>query len=210
MIRVLIVDDHAVVRAGLIQILQENPDIQIIGEASDGLEAIEQALDLKPDVILLDIYMPRSNGLEAMLAIKEKMPRIKVLILTISERENDLFRAVRYGADGYLLKSATTAEVAEAVRTTASGESMLSPKMAARLIAEFREQSGTEFKLSEREKEVLQLVGEGLTNPEIAKRLFIGESTVRTHLQRLLEKLHLKNRTEAIAYINRHGAGKQL
>jgi DNA-binding NarL/FixJ family response regulator len=208
-IRVLIVDDHAVVRAGLAQILKEKPDIEIVGEASDGLEAIDQALELKPDIILLDIYMPRSNGLEAMLAIKQKMPGIKVLILTISERENDLFRAIRYGADGYLLKSATIAEVAEAVRTTASGESMLSPRMAARLMAEFREQSEVDFKLSEREKEVLQLVGEGLTNLEIAERLFIGESTVRTHLQRLLEKLHLKNRAEAIAYINRHGAGKQ-
>jgi DNA-binding NarL/FixJ family response regulator len=209
MIRVLIVDDHAVVRAGLAEILGEKPDIVIIGEASDGLEAVDQANELKPDIVLLDIYMPRASGLEAMLAIKEKMPHIKVLILTISEREDDLFRAIRYGADGYLLKSATTTEVVEAVRTTASGESMLSPKMAARLISEFREQSETEFKLSEREKEVLQLVGAGLTNPQIAERLFIGESTVRTHLQRLLEKLHLKNRTEAIAYINRHGAGRQ-
>jgi DNA-binding NarL/FixJ family response regulator len=210
LIKILIVDDHAIVRTGLKQILETHSEFDILGEAGDGLEAVDKVLELKPDIILLDIYMPHSNGLEAMLTIKEKMPRVKVLILTVSEREDDLFRAIRYGADGYLLKSATISEVAEAVKATAAGGSILSPQMAARLMAEFRDHAETDFKLSDREKEVLQLVGEGLTNMEIAERLFIGESTVRTHLQRLLEKLHLKNRAEAIAYTTRRGLDRRF
>ncbi len=207
-IRVMIVDDHAVVRAGLNQILSAESDIQIVAEAGNGLEAIDRAIERQPQVILQDIYMPGCNGLEAMLAIKEKARSIKFLIMTVSESEDDLFRAIKYGAEGYLLKSASIKEVADAVRRTAAGEAILSPKMAALLMAEFRDKSEPGFKLSDREKEVLDLVGEGMTNLEIAERLFIGESTVRTHLQRLLEKLHLKNRAEAIAYASRRSINK--
>jgi len=201
-IRVLVVDDHAVVRTGLANILGAESDINIIGEARDGLEAITQALELKPDVILMDVFMPSCSGLEATVVIRQKLPGARVLILTVSEREEDLFQALRLGAQGYLLKSATVTEVVEAVRRTAVGEAMLSPHMAARLVAEFREKA-EELKLSTRETEVLHLVGEGLTNTEIGNRLFIGESTVRTYLHRLLEKLHLRNRAEAVAYAAR-------
>lgn len=206
-IRVLIADDHAVVRTGLASILAAESDIRIVGEAGDGVEAINKALELKPDVILMDIFMPRRSGLEAMVAIKESLPNARVLILTISEREEDLFQALRFGAQGYLLKSATISEVVDAVRWTAAGEVMLSPHVVAKLVAEFRDKekaSGDELGLSARETEVLSLVGEGLTNTEIGNRLFIGESTVRTYLRRLLEKLHLRNRAEAVAYATRH------
>lgn len=203
-IKVLVADDHAVVRTGLATILGEQPDIIIIGEAKDGLEAISKALELKPDVILMDIFMPNCTGLDAMISIRESLPDARVLILTVSEHEDDLFRALRFGAQGYLLKSANIDEVADAVRQVASGEAMLSPHIATRLVAEFRKKDD-EPKLSAREMEVLQLVGEGLTNTRIADRLFISESTVRTYLRRLLDKLHLSHRTEAIAYAVRHG-----
>ena len=202
-IRVLVVDDHAVVRTGLANILAPESDITIVGEARDGLEAITQALELKPDVILMDVFMPNCSGLEATVIIRQKLPSAKVLILTVSEREEDLFQALRLGAQGYLLKSATITEVVEAVRKAAIGEAMLSPHMVSRLVAEFRGKA-EEPKLSTRETEVLHLIGEGLTNTEIGNRLFIGESTARTYLHRLLDKLHLRNRAEAAAYAARH------
>ena len=201
--RVLIVDDHSVVRSGLASILEPEPDIQIIGEAKDGIEAIDKAIELKPDIILMDIFMPRCNGLEAIIAIRELLPSVQVLILTVSDREEDLFQALRLGAQGYLLKSTDIAEVVDAVRRTAAGEAMLSGHMAARLVAEFREKAD-EPKLSTREMEVLQRLAQGLTNTEIAKQLFLSESTVRTYLRRLLDKLHLRNRAEATAYAVRH------
>ena len=206
-IRVLVADDHAVVRAGLANILGAESDIRIVGEAKDGLEAISKAVELKPDVILMDILMPGCSGLEAMVTIKESFSDARVLILTVSDQEEDLFQALKFGAQGYLLKGATITEVVDAVRQTAAGEVMLSPHVVARLVAEFRDKgkaSGNGLELSTREMEVLHLLGEGLTNTEIANRLFIGESTVRTYLHRLLEKLHLRNRAEAVAYAARH------
>jgi DNA-binding NarL/FixJ family response regulator len=205
-IKVLLVDDHAVVRSGLTKIMELDPDIQIIGEARDGNEAVAKAVESKPDVILMDILMPRCTGLEAMTMIKEKLPQTKVLFLTVSDKEEDLFKALRSGAQGYLLKSASVNEVLDAIKRTAAGESMLSPGLATRLVAEFRQKGDADEKLSEREKEVLKLIGLGLTNAEVGERLYIGESTVRTHLQRILYKLHLKNRGEAIAYASRHFA----
>ena len=205
-IRVLVVDDHAVVRTGLANILGSEPDIRIVGEANDGVEAISKALELKPDVILMDIFMPVCSGLEATVTIKESFPDARVLILTVSDQEEDLFQALKFGAQGYLLKGATITEVVDAVRRTAAGEVMLSPHVVGRLVAEFRDKekaSGNGLSLSTREMEVLHLLGEGLTNTEIANRLFIGESTVRTYLHRLLEKLHLRNRAEAVAYAAR-------
>ncbi len=202
-IRVLIADDHAVVRSGLANILGAEPDIKIVGEARDGLEAIQKAVELKPDVILMDIFMPRCSGLEATVAIRQKLDDVKLLILTISDREEDLFKALRFGAQGYLLKSASITEVVEAVRKTAASEAMLSPDIATKLVAEFSNRSNKP-KLSTRESEILQLLGEGLTNTEIANRLFIDESTVRTHFRRIRDKLHLRNRAEAIAYATRN------
>jgi len=203
-IKVFVADDHAVVRAGLATILGEQPDITIVGEAEDGFEATSKVLELKPDVILMDILMPKCNGLDAMIAIRERMPDARVLILTVSESEDNLFRALRFGAQGYLLKSANIDEVADAVRKVAAGEVMLSPHIVTRLIAEFR-QKIDEPKLSSREMEVLQLLGEGLTNTQIASQLFISESTVRTYLRRLMDKLHFSHRTEAMAYALRQG-----
>jgi DNA-binding NarL/FixJ family response regulator len=204
-IRVMIADDHAVVRAGAASILSTDPDIEVIGEARDGLEAVEKALVLKPDVILMDFYMPRATGLEALQAIHAKMPDPpRILFLTVSDQEKDLFTALRQGAQGYILKSASMEEVLKAVKLTASGQSILSPDLATRLVDEFKKGSSVENTLTSREREVLKLIGEGLTNAEIAQRLIIGETTVRTHFQRLLYKLQLKNRAEAIAYAQRH------
>ncbi|MDV2990050.1 MAG: response regulator transcription factor [Dehalogenimonas sp.] len=206
MIKILIADDHAIVRNGLNNVLKDEPDMQVIGEACDGEETVRQALKLKPDVLLLDILMPQGGGLTALANIIDKLPTAKVLILTISDREDDLFKALRYGAHGYLLKEAGINEVVDAVRRIAAGEVILSSQMVANLVSEFRQKShnGEELNLSSREMEVLRYVGEGCTNSEISAKLFISESTVRTYLRRLLEKLHLRNRSEAVAYATRH------
>lgn len=202
-IKVLVADDHSVVRAGLVKILEAEPDIKVVGEARDGMEAIAKATEANPDVILMDVLMPRCTGLEATAAIKESNPDARVLILTVSEEEEDLLQALRFGAQGYLLKTASMAEIVDAVRRTAAGEVMLSPGIAGKLVLEFQHRAD-EPELSPRETQVLQLLGEGLTNTEIARRVFVSESTVRTYLSRILDKLHLKNRAEAIAYAARH------
>jgi DNA-binding NarL/FixJ family response regulator len=206
-IKVLIADDHAMVRAGLRSILEAHPDICVAGEASDGLEAIQKSLDLKPDVILMDINMPNCSGLKATLKIKEQLTNVSVVIVTISDQESDLFEALRIGAQGYLLKEASINEVVEAVRRAASGEVTMSQNIISRLVNEFRakkEHPDTDVILSSREMEVLPLLGEGLTNTEIAGKLFVSESTVRTYIRRILDKLQLKNRAAAIAYVARH------
>ena len=165
-IKVLVVDDHAVVRSGLASILAAQPDMAIIGEARDGPEAVNKALELKPDVILMDIFMPNLSGIDAMIAIKEKMPEARVLILTVSESEENLFRALRFGAKGYLLKSASIDEVITAVRQVADGQGILSPHATTRLIADFCHESEQPI-LSNRELQVLRLLGEGLSNIEV-------------------------------------------
>lgn len=204
-IRVLLADDHAVVRAGLASVLQAEPDVEIVGEAQDGLEAIEKARKFSPDVVLMDILMPRCSGLEAMVTIKEDLPDVRVLILTVSDREEDLFKALRFGAEGYLLKSANIVEVTEALRHVVAGETSLSPYIVGKLVEEFRQKANGPT-LSLREAEILQMAGEGLTNAEIARRLFVSESTVRTYISRLMGKLHLNNRAEAIIYACNHPA----
>jgi DNA-binding NarL/FixJ family response regulator len=201
--RVLVADDHPVVRAGLVSILRADPNIRVVGEAKDGLEAISKSLELKPDVILMDVFMPGGTGLDVMVAVKDKLPGTKVLILTVSDQEDNVFQALRLGAQGYLLKSASINDVVDGVKRVAAGETLLSPGIVSRLVAEFRSNSN-EPKLSAREIEVLKLLSEGLTNTEIGRRLFIGESTVRTYLRRLLDKLHLKNRVEIATYAAQH------
>ena len=202
-ITVLVADDHPLIRNGLTSALGAEPDVEVIGEARDGREAINKTLETKPDVVVMDIFMPGCSGLEALVAIKEKLPNARVLILTISERESDLLQAMKFGAQGYILKTATITEVVDAVRKVAAGQAPLSPSVATRLVAEFR-RTRDETRLSSRETEVLQLLGEGLTSTEIASRLFISESTVRTYLFRLLEKLQLRNRAEVVAYAIRN------
>jgi len=203
-IRVLVADANDIVRIGVVKILECESDIKIVGEAKKGLEVINRVLELKPDVVIMDIFMPDCNGLGAIAAIKEKLPEAKVLIWTTSEREEDLLQALKLGAQGYLLKSATINEMVEAVRRAVADETILSPRMASKLAAGFRNNNNNNNpRLSSREMEVLLLVAEGMTDTNIGQRLFITETTVRTHLRRLLDKLHLKNRVQAAAYAAR-------
>jgi len=202
-IRVLVADDHAVVRQGLISALRLEGDIDVVGQASNGREAIDKAVELEPDVIIMDISMPGCGGLEATSVLAHQLPQAKVLILTISDREEDLFQAVRFGARGYLLKSASIDDILAAVRQVAEGQAILSPYIAGKLLEEFRREQSAP--LSPRETEVLTLVGEGLTNCQIAERLVVTPGTVKTYLQRILEKLHLENRAEAMAYALKRG-----
>jgi DNA-binding NarL/FixJ family response regulator len=203
---VLIVDDHAVFRRGLELVLAEEPDLQIVGEAADGLEAIERAADLLPDVIVMDVRMPGVGGIEAARRIRHAQPATKVVMLTGSEDEEDLFAAVRVGATGYLLKEAAIEEVAGAVRAVARGQALITPSMATKLLGEFNllsrrvDSHDTAPKLTDRETEVLRLVAKGMSNKEIAADLVIAENTVKNHVRNILEKLQLRSRMEAALY----------
>lgn len=205
MIRVLIADDHDIVRRGLISALSSEPDIKVVGQAANGREAVDKAVEFEPDVVVMDIFMPNCSGLEATSALAHRLPQTRVLILTVSDSEEDLFHAVKFGARGYLLKSAPIDSVVTAIRQVAEGEAILSPYIAGKLLDELCHEPFTKASLSLRETEVLKLVGEGMTNREIAKRLIIAESTVKTYLQRVLDKLHLENRAQAIGYAVSHG-----
>ncbi|MEK7848256.1 MAG: response regulator transcription factor [Chloroflexota bacterium] len=210
-IRVLLVDDHVLFRRGIASVFQGQPDYLLVGEAGDGLEAVEKALALAPDVVLMDINMPRCNGLEATLHLNARVPAARVLMLTVSEKEADLFSAIRFGARGYLLKDTQPQEVLQAVARVAVGEAVLSPAMAAKLLEEFKGGATAPApaeavpEVSPRETEVLRLVAGGASNREIAAALSISENTVRTHLKNILEKLHLKNRSQAAAHAARLG-----
>ena len=213
-IKVVIVDDHALFRRGIADVLRECRDISVLGEAGNGLEGIEIVRQLSPDVVLMDLNMPRCSGLEATQAIQAEMPSVNVLVLTVSEMEEDLFAAVKYGAMGYLLKDADPDELVEAIYYVAKGESIVSPLMATKLLTEFQDLTGGSRKsddtdvpaeLSPREIEVLQLVARGATNREIGEALYISENTVKTHLQNIMDKLHLANRSQAAAYAIQRG-----
>ena len=209
-IRVMIVDDHALFRRGLEMVLTDEDDIELVGEASDGAEAVENAAEVLPDVVLMDIRMPRSSGIEACRAMKEAAPSAKIVMLTISDEEEDLFEAIKAGASGYLLKDIPLDEVAESVRAVYGGQSLINPSMASKLITEFATLAGHEStgraeqvpapKLTDREMEVLKLVAKGMNNRDIAKELFISENTVKNHVRNILEKLHLHSRMEAVIY----------
>jgi DNA-binding NarL/FixJ family response regulator len=210
-IRVVICDDHALFRRGLRTVLEAEADLAVVGEAEDGEESIRVAEALRPDVVLMDVRMPRLNGIEATRAISEVLPDTRVLMLTVSEDGDDLFDAVRAGAAGYLLKEISIDEVAAAVRCVVSGQSLLSPSMAAKLLAEFtslahrvdERPSAPLPRLTERELEVLRLVAQSLSNREIAGELYISENTVKNHVRNILEKLHLHSRMEAVVYAMR-------
>jgi DNA-binding NarL/FixJ family response regulator len=207
-IRTLIVDDHALFRRGLEMVLDSEPDIEMVGEASDGNEAVEKAGESLPDVVLMDIRMPRSSGIEACRAMKEVVPSAKIVILTISDEEEDLFEAIRAGASGYLLKDIPLDEVAETVRAVHGGQSLINPSMARKLLTEFAtlarrdEEERVEQipapRLTEREMQVLKLVARGMNNRDIAKELFISDNTVKNHVRNILEKLQIHSRMEAV------------
>ncbi|MGD0684866.1 MAG: response regulator transcription factor [Streptosporangiaceae bacterium] len=207
-IRAMIVDDHALFRRGLEMVLEEEPDIELVGQASDGSEAVEKAGESLPDVVLMDIRMPRSSGIEACRAMKEVAPSAKIVMLTISDEEEDLFEAIRAGASGYLLKDLPLDEVAETVRAVHGGQSLINPSMAGKLLSEFatlakrdtgeRVQQVPAPRLTEREMQVLKLVARGMNNRDIAKELFISENTVKNHVRNILEKLQIHSRMEAV------------
>ena len=207
-IRTLIVDDHALFRRGLEIVLVTEPDIEVVGEAGDGAEAVQRAGESLPDVVLMDIKMPRSSGIEACRSIKDVAPSARIIILTMSDEEEDLFDAIKAGASGYLLKDIPLDQVAEAVRSVHGGQSLISPSMAGKLLTEFAsiarretEESPREVpapKLTDREMEVLKLVARGMNNRDIAKELFISENTVKNHVRNILEKLQIHSRMEAV------------
>lgn len=202
-IKVLIADDHAVFRLGLAHVFEKEPDISLVGEAGDGHQAVQKAVELQPDIVLMDVLMPKCNGLESMISVKQLCPNIKVLMLTVSDRDDHLFQALRAGAEGYLSKETGISAIVEAIREIIKGRITLSPCFTTKLVAELRADLD-QFPLSERENEVLRLIGEGFTNTEIAGLLFISESTVRTHIHRVMEKLNLNTRSEVAVYAT-HG-----
>jgi len=206
-IRVLVVDDHALFRRGLQMVLEQEPDIAVVGEAADGAEAIEKATETIPDIVLMDVRMPRRGGIDACTAIKDVVPSAKIIMLTISDEEADLYDAIKAGAMGYLLKEISIEDVASSVRAVHGGQSLISPSMASKLISEFASmRRGDERaqvpapRLTERELEVLKLVAKGLPNKDIAKQLYISENTVKNHIRNILEKLQLHSRIQAVAY----------
>jgi two-component system NarL family response regulator len=207
-LRVMVVDDHALFRRGLEMVLGAEPDLDLVGEASDGQEAVQRAQELMPDVILMDVRMPKRSGIEATRQIRDTLPHAKILMLTISDDEADLYEAIKAGAAGYLLKEIPIEEVAEAIRSVWAGQSRISPSMASKLLNEFAAMSKAADerpamptpKLTDREMEVLKLVAKGMNNRDIAKELFISENTVKNHIRNILEKLHLHSRMEAVVY----------
>lgn len=226
-IRVLLVDDHVLVRKGIAALLATQDDIQVVGEAGDGYEGLSKAEELMPDVILMDISMPRCDGLTAVDLIKKEMPYVKIVMLTYSDDDENLFEAIKRGASGYLLKDLQPEVLISSIRGAARGEAPISGVMAAKLLRELSpaeartEEAGRQRReaaeapehgsdrrediLTRREREVLQLVAEGLSNREIAERLYIAENTVKNHLRNILEKLHMQNRAQAVAYAIRQG-----
>ncbi|WP_371617101.1 response regulator [Streptomyces sp. NBC_00454] len=207
-IRVLIVDDQMMVREGFSVLLNAMEGIEVVGEAVNGREAIAQVAALKPDVVLMDIRMPEMNGLEATRAIVAADADAKVLVLTTFDLDEYVYQALQAGASGFLLKDASARQLADGVRVVAAGEALLAPSVTRRLITEFAKLSGTRVftssegtgELTERETEVLVLIAQGLSNAEIADRLIIAESTIKTHVSRILVKLGLRDRTQAAVF----------
>jgi DNA-binding NarL/FixJ family response regulator len=205
--RVVLADDHDLFREGLVSLLRAR-DIEVVGEASDGAEAIELTRRLKPDAVLMDLGMPNMGGLEATRLIKAEMPEVKVVILTVSEADADLFEAIRSGAHGYLVKSTASGEFFDLLETLDRGEAPLSRGLAAKImryLAQGGRATTTGAELTPREEEILRLVAEGKTNKDAAATLSISDATVKFHMTNILNKLHLENRAQVVAYAHRHG-----
>jgi two-component system NarL family response regulator len=205
-IHVLVVDDHALFRHGLVQVLSGARDLIVVGEARDGAEAVERSAELLPDVVLMDVRMPVCNGIEAARRIRTAQPGVRTLMLAESEDEDDLFAAIRAGAVGYLMKEVAIDEIADAIRAVAAGHALVSPSLTTKLLAEFNamsrrlEEEHDSRHLTNRELEVLRLVARGMPNKDIAGELVISENTVRNHVRNILEKLQVRSRVEAAMY----------
>ena len=210
-IRVLIAEDHTVVREGIRMILDAQADVEVVGEARDGEEAVRLAKQLHPDVVVMDISMPRKNGVEATQEIKRILPDTQVLILTMHEEESYVFQLLRLGAAGYVLKRAAVTDLVEAVRAAARGEAFLYPAVARSVVQDYLDRmrtgegTGRYDGLTDREREILVLIAEGMTNSQIADRLFISVKTVQTHRAHIMEKLDLHDRSLLVRYAVRKG-----
>jgi NarL family two-component system response regulator LiaR len=207
-IRVLVADDHAVVREGLRALIESEPGMTLVGEAADGVEAVRESCALRPDVILLDLVMPRKGGIEAIREIREQHPRARILVITSFAEDDKVFPAIKAGAQGYLLKDSSPRELLRAIRDIDRGQPSMHPTIARKLMRDIQRPSelpAAQEPLTEREAEVLSLVAQGLSNQEIADRLSVSERTVRSHVSNILSKLHLANRTRAALYALRKG-----
>lgn len=207
-IHILITDDHAIVREGLRTLINTEPGMEVIGEAKDGAEAVTMACELKPDVILMDMVMPRMTGLEAIQKIKEECPDARILVLTSFSDDETVFPAIKAGALGYLLKNTAPERLLSSIREVHLGRPSMSSDIANKLMSELQRQSDlppTVDPLTDREMDVLKLIAQGMTNQEIADQLVISEGTARTHVSNILSKLHLANRTQAALYALREG-----
>lgn len=207
-IRILIVDDHDIVRVGLSALIATEADMALVGEAEDGVEAVLKARALHPDVILMDLAMPRKDGIEALQEIKQENPNARILVITSFAEDEKVFPAIKAGAQGYLLKDSSPQELVQAIRDVSRGESSLDPAIARKLLRELHRptpSTPTGEVLTEREVEVVKLLAQGLSNGEIAERLIITERTVRSHVGSILAKLHVANRTQAALYAVQQG-----
>ncbi len=216
-ITVLVVDDKELFRQGLVNLLKSRAELEVVGQAANGLEAIDQAHRVQPEVILMDIEMPICDGVRATALIKKELPQINIIALTQSEDDKDLYTAIKAGAVGYLLKDVTLDELVKDIQTVKRGEAVIFPSMAVKLLKEFSQRfepaegSGGELNkipgLSEREREVLNLIAAGATNREIARKLVIAENTAKVHVRNVLDKLHVRNRQQAAALAIKEGLG---
>ena len=210
-LRILIVDDHAIVREGQRALIETEPGMEVVGEASDGIQAVEMTHSLQPDVVLLDLVMPRKGGLEAIREIKKQDPQACILVLTSFAEDENVYAAIKAGAQGYLMKDASPQDILAAIRQAHRGEPSMTPSIAQKLMRELQRSSDlppSEEPLTAREVEVLKLLAQGLQNKEIAEELVISERTVSTHVSNILTKLHLANRTQAALYALKEGLAR--